>query len=126
VEGKVEEVKKEKNEVKERARKAQKEKDEAESMAQKTQAVIQKLYKEMPEVSDSSRSYYGREVLKIGKVIKGFQSNIEDLQLQSTPGMPPEVREGRERMMMTTVTNIKKIEEECTKLCEESTKYGQT
>jgi len=34
--------------------------------------------------------------------------------------MPLEVREGRERMVMTTVTNIKKIEEECAKLCEES------
>jgi hypothetical protein len=59
VEGKVEGVRKEKNEAEERARKSLKEKDEAESMAQKTQAVIQKLYKEMPE-SHSSRGYYGR------------------------------------------------------------------
>jgi hypothetical protein len=34
--------------------------------------------------------------------------------------MPPEVRAGRERMMMTTITNIKKVEEECAKLYEES------
>jgi hypothetical protein len=32
------------------------------------------------------------------------------------------VQEGRERMVMTVVTNIKKVEENCTKLCEESEK----
>jgi hypothetical protein len=36
------------------------------------------------------------------------------------PGTPPEVCEGRERMEMTTVSNIKKVEGECTKLYEES------
>jgi hypothetical protein len=36
------------------------------------------------------------------------------------PGSPPEVREGRKRMTTTTVANIKKIEGECTKLCEEN------
>jgi hypothetical protein len=37
------------------------------------------------------------------------------------PGTPPEVREGRERTTMTIVANIKKVEEECAKLYEEST-----
>jgi hypothetical protein len=36
-------------------------------------------------------------------------------------GTPPEVREGRERMMMKIIANIKKIEGECAKICEEST-----
>jgi len=36
------------------------------------------------------------------------------------PGLPPEVREGRERMTTTYVANIKKIDDECAKLCEEN------
>jgi hypothetical protein len=35
-------------------------------------------------------------------------------------GMPPELREGRDKMEMTIVANIKKVEEEFAKLCEES------
>jgi hypothetical protein len=58
--------------------------------------------------------------MKIGEVIKGVRSKIEDLQLQSTLGMPPKVRAGRERMALTVVANIKKVKEECTKLCEKS------
>jgi hypothetical protein len=50
LEEKVEGVRKENNEVEERDMKALKEKEEVESMEQKTQVVIQKLYKEMPEV----------------------------------------------------------------------------
>jgi hypothetical protein len=34
--------------------------------------------------------------------------------------MPPEFIEGRERMEITTFSNIKKMEEQCTKICEES------
>jgi flagellar biosynthesis chaperone FliJ len=49
VEEKVEGAMKEKNEVEERVEKSLKEKDEAEQMAQKTQAAIQKLYKEIPK-----------------------------------------------------------------------------
>jgi hypothetical protein len=59
-------------------------------------------------------------VSNIGEVIKGFFTRIEDLQLCSTPGTPPEEREGREKMTMTVIENIKKLEEECAKLCEES------
>jgi hypothetical protein len=60
------------------------------------------------------------KVLKIGEAIKGFCMKIEDLQLQSTSGTPPEEQVGRERMNDEIVANIKKVEEECTKLCEES------
>jgi hypothetical protein len=96
-------------------------------MAQKTQVVIQKLYKEIPEVPIVVEATMEEKVLKIGEVIKGLCMRIEDLQLRSTPGTPPEEREGRERTMMTVIENIKKVEEECAKLCEESAcKYGQT
>jgi hypothetical protein len=37
------------------------------------------------------------------------------------PGTPPEVRAGRERKTMRAVPNIKKVDEECTKIYEEST-----
>jgi hypothetical protein len=43
-------------------------------------------------------------------VVKGFREKIEDLKLRSMLGMSPEVRKGRERMVTTTVVNIKKIE----------------
>jgi hypothetical protein len=79
-------------------------------MAQKTQAFVQKLYKEMTEISIVVEATMEEQVLNIGEVSKGFQVNIEDLQLQSTQGMPPKVRVGRERTTMTTITNIKKIE----------------
>jgi len=59
-------------------------------------------------------------VSNIGEVIKIFRTRIENLQLHSMPGTPPKERAGRERTMMTTITNIKKLEEECTKLYEES------
>jgi hypothetical protein len=36
------------------------------------------------------------------------------------PGSPPEVREGKKRPTTTTVANIKNIEGECTKFCEEN------
>jgi hypothetical protein len=61
------------------------------------------------------------QVLKIGEVINGFRVHIEDLQMHIMPGTPPEVHEGRERMATTSVSNIKRVEGECAKLCEEST-----
>jgi hypothetical protein len=39
--------------------------------------------------------------------------------------MPPEVHEGRVRMETTTVSKIKKFEDECTKICEESVKVWE-
>jgi molecular chaperone DnaK (HSP70) len=113
VEGRVEEVLKNKDEAEERAKKSLKEKDEVESIAQKTQATVQKLYKEIPEVPIVVEATMEEKVLKIGDVIKGFCEQIEDLKLWSMPGMPPEVCEGRERMEMTTISNIKKVEGEC-------------
>jgi hypothetical protein len=58
------------------------------------------------------------QVINIGEVIKGFHVQIDDLKLQSMPGTKHEVREGRKRMVMKIVANIKKVEEECTKICE--------
>lgn len=84
--------------------------------------IVQKLYKEMLEVPIVVEATMEEQVLKIGEFIKGFQSKIEDLQLWSTLGTPPEEREGRERTTIIVVANIKKVEEECTKLCKESMK----
>jgi hypothetical protein len=111
---------KEKIEVEERVKKSLKEKDKAEGIAHKTQEVVQKLYKAIPEVPIVVEDTMEEQVLKIDEVIKGFRVQIEDLQLWSIPGMPLEVQEGRERMATTTVTNIKKVEENCAKLYEES------
>jgi len=79
-------------------------------------ATIQKLYKEMPQVLIVVEDTMEDNVLNIFKVMKGFQENIEDLQLQSTLGTPLDVWEGRYRMAMTKVTNMKKIEEECAEI----------
>jgi hypothetical protein len=120
VEGQVEGLRKENNEAEERARKYVKEKDEVKSMEQKTQAPIQKLHNEMPKVLIVVEATMEEHVLNIGEFIKGFQSKTGDLHFRSTPGTPPEAREGRERTMMKSVANIKKVEEECAKLCKES------
>jgi hypothetical protein len=72
VEGRVEEVMKDKNEAKERVNKSLKEKDEDESIVQKTQAVVHKLYKEIPEVPIVVEATMEEQVLKINEVIKGF------------------------------------------------------
>jgi hypothetical protein len=61
------------------------------------------------------------QVSNIKEVIKGFHTRIKDLESCTTPGTPPEEKEERERTTMTTVASIKRLEEECTKLCEEST-----
>jgi hypothetical protein len=68
----VEEVMKDKNQVEERVNKSIKEKDEAEILAHKTQAVIQKLYKAIMEVLIVVEATMEEQVLKIGKVVKGF------------------------------------------------------
>jgi DNA repair exonuclease SbcCD ATPase subunit len=120
IEGRIEEVMKNNEGDEERAMKSLQEKDEVEAMVQKTQEVVQKLYKEVPEVPLVIEATMEEQLLKIGEVIKGFREKIQDLQLRSMPEMPPEVHEGRVRMEMTTVSNIKKVEDECTKLCEES------
>jgi len=113
---------KDKTEVEQRVKKYLKEKDKVEGIVQKTQTIVQKLYKVIPEVPIVVEATMEEQVLIIDEVIKGFRVQIEDLKLWSILGTPPEVQEGRERMPMTVVTNIKKVEENCTKLCEEREK----
>jgi hypothetical protein len=50
-------------------------------MVLKTQATIQKLYKEMSKVLIVVEATMEDHVLNIGKVIKEFRLNIQDLQL---------------------------------------------
>jgi len=78
------------------------------------------LYKEILEVPIVVEATMEEQVLKNCEVIKGFPMRIEDLQLRSTSGMPPEERERREKMALISIANIKKVEEECTKIYEES------
>jgi hypothetical protein len=120
VEEKVDRALKEKNESKEKVEKVLKEKDGAEKMEQQIQTVVQKLYKEIPEVLIVVEATMEEQVLRINEVIKGFRTRIEDLQSCSTSGTPPEEREGRERIALIAVAHIKKLDEECAKLCEES------
>jgi hypothetical protein len=89
-------------------------------MAQKIEVVIQNLYKEIPEVPLVVEATMEEHVSIIGEVIKYFHRKIENLQLCTVRGTLPEEREGTKRTTMTTIENIKKLEGECTKLCEES------
>jgi len=60
-------------------------------------------------------------VSNIREFIKGLYTRIEDLESRNTWGMPPEENSQRERTIMTIIENIKKLDEECTNLCEERT-----
>jgi hypothetical protein len=120
VKEKVDRALKEKNVVKEREKKALKEKDEAKKMAHRIQTVVQKLYKAISKVPTVVEAIMEEHVSRIDEVIKGLCTRIEDMQSRSTPGTLPEERAGRERSAMTAVANIKKLDKECAKLCEES------
>ena len=61
------------------------------------------------------------QVSNIKDFIKGLYTRIEDLESRNTWGMPPEENSQRERTIMTIIENIKKLDEECTNLCEERT-----
>jgi predicted nucleic acid-binding Zn-ribbon protein len=61
------------------------------------------------------------QVSNIREFIKGFYTRIEDLESHTMPGTTPEEKEERERNLMTAVASIKRLEEECANLCEEST-----
>jgi seryl-tRNA synthetase len=87
---KVERVMKEKNEVEERVETTIKVKEEAKKMAQKTQATIQKMYKEIPKVPLVVEVSMEEQVLRISEVIKGFCIKIEDMQSRTMPGTSPE------------------------------------
>jgi len=119
VEENVEREMKKKNEAKEKDEKALREKDETEKMAQWIQTVVQNLYKEILEVPIVVEATMEEHVSRIGEVIKGFHTRIEDLQSHTALGTPLEERERRERIAMTMVANIKNLDEESVKLCEE-------
>jgi hypothetical protein len=99
------------------------EKEEVEALVQKTQAIVHKLYKKVLEIPLVITMK--EQSLKIGEVMKGFKEKIQDLELKSTPRMPPKVHKGRLKMETIIVAKIKKFEEECTKNCEESAKVWE-
>jgi hypothetical protein len=90
-------------------------------MAQWIQITIQNIYKEIPEVPMVVQAIMEEQVSIIYEVIKGFHTNIEDLESCTMPGTPPEKKEQREMTTKTSVENIESLDQECTKLCDEST-----
>ena len=58
-------------------------------MVQNTQEVVHKLHKELLEFPLVIEATMEEQLLKIGKVIKGFWEKIHDLQLRSIPEIPP-------------------------------------
>jgi hypothetical protein len=120
VEEKFDRMIKEKNEAKEKTEKVLKEKNRAEEMELWIQTVIQKLYKEIPEVPMVVEAIMEEHISRIGEAIKGIFTRIEDLKSHSTLRTPPEEREERERIAITMVVNIKKLDKECVKFYEES------
>jgi hypothetical protein len=68
----MEEILKTQESAEERETKSQKEKDDADAMVQRTQAVVQKLYKQVPEVPLVVEATMEEQLLKIGDVMKRF------------------------------------------------------
>jgi hypothetical protein len=94
-------------------------------MVQKTQVVVQNLYKQVLEVPLVIKAIMEEQFLKIGEVMKGLRKHIQDMQLKSTLDTPLEVCEGRLRMTTIEVSKIKKFEDECAKICKESVKVWE-
>jgi hypothetical protein len=72
LEDKMEEIMKTQESAEERETKSQKEKDDADAMVQRTQVVVQKLYKQVPEVPLVVEATMEEQLLKIGDVMKRF------------------------------------------------------
>jgi hypothetical protein len=98
---------------------------EREKVSQKIERMQQEfrqVYKELPKVPMEVETLIEQQVSNIDKVIQGFRSNIIELESCAIPGTPPEEIDQRENMVNTSVENIKILEAECAKLCEENTK----
>jgi hypothetical protein len=100
------------------------ERDEDAQKVERMQQAFKQVYKELPEVPMEVDTPIEEKVSKISvKIFKDLCSNIIELEAHAIPGTPPEEREKREKMVNTTVENIKSLEVECAKLCEESTEF---
>jgi type IV secretory pathway VirB4 component len=126
IEEKVERILKDKSKVKEKAYRILKEKDEVEQQEERIQQAIQKLYKDILEMPSVVEATMEEQVSNIREVIKGFCTRIEELKSRSTSGTPPKERAGRERTTMTAIENLKRLDEECTNICEESAQIWTT
>jgi hypothetical protein len=111
----------ENNEEEEKSKEIRKEKEEADKLTQKVQAVVQQLYKEVPEVRMVVKATIEEQVGNINKAISGLRKKITTLEGSTTTGTPPEERAQRERISQTTVVKIKTLEHECIKICDEGT-----
>ena len=61
------------------------------------------------------------QVTNISESIQGFSAKIVDLEARTTSSTPLEEKEQWEKTSMKTVESIRSLNEECTKLYEEST-----
>jgi hypothetical protein len=61
------------------------------------------------------------KVRNISEFIKVFHTNIVYLEAFTTTSTPPEEREQQEKTTMMTLERIRILNEECTKMYEEST-----
>jgi hypothetical protein len=105
----------------EKVTKSLKEKEEVNRWHKKVHTAIQKLYKEVPEVSMVVEAMVEEQVVNISEAIKGLHMNITELEVCATPGTPLEERAQREWTVQTTVEKIKILEQECIKICDEGT-----
>ena len=78
-------VVKEKDEAEQKAERILKEKDEAKQQEERIQRVIQKLYKEIPEVPMVVESTLEEQVSKINELIQDFHTRIRKFEAHTTP-----------------------------------------
>jgi hypothetical protein len=75
------------------------------------------LYKEILKVPIVVEATMEEQVSRVDNVIKRFHRRVKDLHLHTILGTTPEEWTRRERTMMIAVKNVKKLDEECAKLC---------
>jgi hypothetical protein len=79
------------------------------------------VYKNFPEIPVEVDTPMEDKLTKICESIQGFRANIVYLEARMFPGTPPEEREQRENIAMTTIERIRSLDGECENLYEEST-----
>jgi predicted nucleic acid-binding Zn-ribbon protein len=95
--------------------------DEAMQKTTRLQQEVQEVYNNFPEVPMEVDTPLEEKVTKISESIQGFRAKIVDLEAHTMPSTPPEEREQWEKTTMMTMESIRSLDEECTKLYEEST-----
>jgi hypothetical protein len=95
--------------------------DEAMSKTERLKQEVQEIYNNIPKVYMEVDASLEEKVMNISEAIQGFCAKIVDLEYRTTLSTPPEKREQREQTTIMTMESINTLDEECTKLYEEST-----